>query len=78
MEFKITDFTSREDLEAMIKSQVGADIRLNNDAGHTISGKRNDFKKFGLDDTCAIYGCKIIITDLSLKDILAEKIKKQK
>jgi len=77
MKFSISAFSSRYDLEKAIKSIIGTDIQKNKDEGHTIEGKRKEFKKFQLDDNCSIFGVRVVITDEPTEKILKEKTGKE-
>jgi hypothetical protein len=75
IKFLAKEYLSRDDLESAIKIKVGNSIYLNQDAGHSIEGTREELKKFNLSDETNIFGVKCIITDSPTLDIIANKIK---
>ena len=73
MEFNLKDYHSRQDLEQVILAEVGNDIKMNRDAGHSILGTKEEFKNFSLDDTSNIFGVRCIFKDV--KDSSKERLK---
>ena len=78
MEFSANQFLNRQDLEDAIKVQIGTDIEENRKAGHLIQGTREELKKLHLSDTSLVFGIKVVATDITTTQILADKIAEEK
>jgi len=78
MEFSANQFLNRQDLEDAIKVQVGTEIEENRKAGHLILGTREELKKLHLSDTSLVFGIKVVATDITTTQILADKIAEEK
>lgn len=72
-EFLAKDFANRNELEAIIRVEVGDDIERNKDEGHTIRGTRAELKKLHLTDLTTVFGIKCVITDKPTTKISEEK-----
>ena len=77
-EFLAKDFSNRQDLETIIKMEVGTDIEGNKAQGNVIKGTREKLKKLHLDDVTEVFGCKCIITDSPTSESIKEKKKIKK
>ena len=78
MEILANQFLNRQDLEDAIKVQVGTEIEENRKAGHLILGTREELKKLHLSDTSLVFGIKVVATDITTTQILADKIAEEK
>jgi len=78
MEFLAKNYLNRNDLESVIRAEVGDNIEKNRQEKNTIKGTRQELKKLFLSDTSMVFGCKIIITDSPTTQILADKLKEKK
>ena len=67
--FLVTNYQTRQDLEADIKSSIGNGVGI-------IRGTRHALKQFSLSDQCRVFNCSVEATDISTSKILADKIKK--
>ena len=72
--FLISNYLTRQDLERDILAEVGQDIEKNKTEGHLIKGTAHQLKQLQLDDTCAVFGCKVVSTYGSTKADLKEKL----
>lgn len=63
MNIKANEFKTRQDIESYISSVLGRNVKMNNDAGHTITGKKEELKRLRLSDTTNIWGVKCEMTD---------------
>ena len=75
--FLASNFLNRHDLEDLIKSKCGVDIKKNEEAGHKVVGTKKQLKQFQLSDTTSIWGVKCVITDKTLQKSLIEKLAKK-
>ena len=73
MTINAKDFKTRNDLEAYIQAEFGGSININRQAGHILSGKREELKKLHLSDLTTVFGVKCVITDLPTKDKIKKK-----
>ena len=67
------DFETRENLESVIRSEMGDDTARNREAGHSIAGTREELKVLRLDDRTHIFGVKCVISDQPTKNIAIKK-----
>ena len=80
MEFLAKNYLTRTDLEKAIRSELGVDIGVNKQGGHTITGSRSELKLLSLSDTTSIYGVGCVINnpqETTVK-ILDNKLKNSK
>ena len=75
--FYTSNYETRADLEAHIKSKVGQDMVKNKDAGIEIRGTKKELKKLSLSDSCTVWGCKVVSTYGSTEKDLKEKLEKK-
>ena len=67
MEFKAKNYQKRKDIERDVLKNLGKNIEVNREGGHIIKGKRDELKNLLLDDTKAIWGVSVEITDTPTK-----------
>ena len=68
--FKAKDYNNRADLESAIKSQVENGNGIN-------KGTRQELRQLLLSDQRKVFGCKVVSTDITTAQILADKRKKK-
>ena len=81
MILKAEDYSNRNELEKMIRVEIGDDMEKNRLDGHIIKGTRKALQKLRLSDRSVVFGMKCIITDTPTKDfkgIKVGQIKKKK
>jgi len=78
IEFLSKDYSTREELNMVISAEVGRDIKVNRNAGHTIKGTRKNLKRLYLDDTSTVWGCKVVITDNTTKKLIEKRNENKK
>ena len=73
MIIKASGFIHRQDLEKFIVSELGNDEERNRLDNHVIQGKEEELKRLGLDDSCRVYGVKVISLDKPTREELQNK-----
>ena len=73
MIFLANEYSTRDNLEAVIRAEVGDDIAANRVAGHSVTGTREELKTLQLDDRTTIYGVKCVISDQPTRDLAKKK-----
>ena len=69
MIFLANEYSTRDNLEAVIRAEVGDDIAKNREMEHTITGTREELKELLLDDRTTVFGVKCVITDEPTKNL---------
>ena len=75
--FHAKNYLTRVDLDRAILAELGQDIKANKDAGHIISGTKDELKKLNLSDNCFVYGCKVVSIDITTESELKDKLQKR-
>jgi len=63
MNFDVSQYQTRKDLERGVVKSVGKDVEKNSMADHTLFGMREDCRRLQLDDFKNVYGVQCVITD---------------
>ena len=75
--FYVSNYLTRQDLEADIKSRAGVDSKKNEEAEHEIRGTKKELKQKRLSDQTTIWGIKCISSYGSTQKDLRDKLKKR-
>lgn len=72
--FWVSNYSTRYALESDIKSSVGTDTQKNKEANIEVCGTKKQLKQLRLNDTCTIWGIKVVSSDGSTQKDLKLKL----
>lgn len=73
MQFHAPDYHTRGDLVAAVQAECGLDLKANREAGHLITGTRDELARLQLSDTTNVYGVRCVITDTPTAELAKQK-----